>query len=84
MDQTELDKKLEKLANEAADRLLQNGVVDEGFLDAFKVLSGYQSSSRKLSKVASGGEDNEGGGFGAAKRRIAEASNGVTPSGNPN
>lgn len=70
------NEKMEKLANQVADQLLADTAPSEDVVDAFKALSGYYSSSRKLGKVQDGDTDRPNGGLGAAKRRIENAAEG--------
>ena len=67
-----LDELMERLAVDMAQKLIGNSSVDKDITDTFKALTTYYAQTRKLSKVPSI-EDDQGGGFGAAKRRVEQA-----------
>lgn len=69
-----LQEKIEKLANELADKQLGSQAVDEQALDVIKTLSSWFGISRRLGRNKDD-EDNQG--FRAVKDAIARASGGM-------
>lgn len=65
-----LGEKMEKLATELADSLIGNTPPPSGKMQAFKILTGYFTATRKLGSSSPKDADTGGFTFDGAKRRL--------------